>query len=176
MSINKVLLTGNLTRDPELRSLASGNSVLGFGIAVNERRKNNETGQWEDRPNYFDCTMYGSRAEAISRFLTKGTKVALEGRLQWRQWEKDGQTRSKVDIIVNEIEFLSPRDGASHPVGSAPASQYGQSQGQYGQTPSQYDQTPSQYAAPATPAPQVSDPVAPTAPAASAYSEEDIPF
>jgi len=118
MSINRVVLTGNLTRDPELRALPSGSSVLGFGIAVNERRKNQQTGEWEERPNYFDCTMFGSRAEAISKFLTKGTKVAIEGRLQWRQWEKDGQTRSKVDIIVNEIEFLSSRDSSSS---SAPA-------------------------------------------------------
>jgi single-strand DNA-binding protein len=177
MSINKVLLAGNLTRDAELRSLPSGSSVLAFGIAVNERRKNNETGQWEDRPNYFDCTMFGARAEAISRYLTKGTKVALEGRLQWRQWEKDGQTRSKVDIIVNEIEFMSSREGGmSHPVNTAQSPAYSQPPAQYGQQPAQYSQAPSQYDMGAAPAPQAPAPAAPSVPNADAYADSDIPF
>lgn len=109
MSINKVMITGNLTRDAELRATPSGTSVLGFGVAVNDRRKNPQTGEWEDRPNYIDCTMFGARADAVSHYLTKGVKVAVEGRLQWRQWEKDGQKRSKVDIVVDELVLMSGR-------------------------------------------------------------------
>lgn len=115
MSINKVMITGNLTRDPELRSTPSGTSVLSFGVAVNDRRKNQQTGEWEDKPNFIDCTMFGTRADAVSRFLTKGTKVAIEGKLQWHQWEKDGQKRSKIDVIVDEIEFMSSRDSSGAP-------------------------------------------------------------
>lgn len=107
MSINRVNLTGNLTRDPDLRATASGMPVLGFGIAVNERRKNQQTGEWEDYPNFIDCTMFGARAQSISRFLSKGSKVAIEGKLRWSQWERDGQKRSKIEVIVDEIEFMS---------------------------------------------------------------------
>jgi single-strand DNA-binding protein len=113
MSINKVLISGNLTRDPELRATASGMPVLGLGVAVNDRRKNQSTGEWEDYPNFIDCTMFGSRAESVSRFLSKGSKVAIEGKLRWSQWERDGQKRSKIEIIIDEIEFLSARDNSS---------------------------------------------------------------
>jgi len=113
MSINKVLISGNLTRDPELRSTASGMPVLGLGVAVNDRRKNQSTGEWEDYPNFIDCTMFGTRAESVSRFLSKGAKVAIEGKLRWSQWEREGQKRSKIEVIVDEIEFLSARDGGS---------------------------------------------------------------
>lgn len=111
MSINKVLISGNLTRDPELRSTASGMPVLGLGIAVNDRRKNPTTGEWEDYPNFIDCTMFGTRAESVARFLSKGSKVAIEGKLRWSQWERDGQKRSKIEVIVDEIEFMSSREG-----------------------------------------------------------------
>lgn len=80
MSINRVIISGNLTRDPELRSTAGGMPVLGFGVAVNDRRKNQQTGEWEDYPNFIDCTMFGARAEALSRYLSKGTKVSIEGK------------------------------------------------------------------------------------------------
>ena len=106
MSINKVIISGNLTRDAELKSLSSGTDVLEFGIAVNERRKNNQTGEWEDSPNFFDCSLFGKRAEGLSRYMVKGRKVALEGKLQWRQWEKDGEKRSKVSIVVNEVDLM----------------------------------------------------------------------
>ena len=113
MSINRVLISGNLTRDPELRATASGMPVLGLGVAVNDRRKNQSTGEWEDYPNFIDCTMFGSRAEAIANFLSKGSKVAIEGKLRWSQWERDGQKRSKLEVIIDEIEFLSSRDSSS---------------------------------------------------------------
>lgn len=107
MSINRVNITGNLTRDPELRATASGTQVLSFGVAVNDRRRNPQTGEWEDYPNFVDCTMFGTRAEAVSRYLQKGSKVAIEGKLRYSSWEKDGQKRSKLEVIVDEIEFMS---------------------------------------------------------------------
>ena len=120
MSINRVVISGNLTRDPELRKTAGGMPVLGFGVAVNDRRRNQQTGEWEDYPNFIDCTMFGARAEAVSRFLSKGNKVAIEGKLRWSQWERDGQRRSKIEVIVDEIEFMTPRDNG----GSAYSSNY----------------------------------------------------
>lgn len=108
MSINRVNLTGNLTRDPELRQTPGGTAVLSFGIAVNDRRRN-ANGEWEDYPNFIDCVIFGGRAEPLSRFLSKGSKVALEGKLRWSSWERDGQKRSKIEVIVDEIEFMSAR-------------------------------------------------------------------
>lgn len=108
MSINQVSITGNLTREPELRSTAGGTDVLSFGIAVNDRRKN-ASGQWEDVPNFFECVTFGNRATALSDILTKGMKVAIAGKLHYSSWEKDGQKHSKVDIIANEIELMQNR-------------------------------------------------------------------
>jgi single-strand DNA-binding protein len=126
MSINKVIISGNLTRDPELRSTASGMPVLGFGVAVNDRRRNQQTGEWEDYPNFIDCTMFGARAESVSRFLSKGSKVAIEGKLRWSQWEREGQKRSKIEVIVDEIEFMTSRNDSgmrsAATMQSAPAS------------------------------------------------------
>ncbi len=113
MSINKVILTGNLTRDPELRALPSGTSVLSFSIAVNDRRKNPSTGEWEEVPNYIDCNLFGTRADALFKYLFKGSKVGIDGKLRWSQWEKDGQKRSKVDVTIDNLELLSPRSGGS---------------------------------------------------------------
>lgn len=110
MSINKVILTGNLTRDPELRATPAGTAVLAFSIAVNDRRKNASSGEWEEVPNYIDCNMFGTRAEGLAKYLNKGSKVGVDGKLRWSQWEKDGQKRSKVDVVVDNIELLSPRN------------------------------------------------------------------
>ena len=123
MSINRVVISGNITRDAELRQTASGMAVLGFSVAVNDRRKNQQTEQWEDYPNYIDCSMFGTRAEKIAPYLSKGTKVAIAGKLRWSQWERDGQMRSKVEVIVDEIEFMSrqQRQLGSEPVCAAPA-------------------------------------------------------
>ena len=116
MSINKVLITGNLTRDPELRETPSGFQVLNFGVAVNDSKKNQSTGQWEDYANFVDCTMFGNRAASVARFLAKGSKVAIEGKLRWSQWEtQDGSKRSKLEVVVDEIEFMTSRDGGQQP-------------------------------------------------------------
>lgn len=107
MSINRVTISGNLTRDPELRATAGGFSVLTFSVAVNERRKNQQSGEWEDRPNFIDCTMLGKRAESVAKHISKGSKVAVDGKLRWSQWEKNGEKRSKIEVIVDEIEFMA---------------------------------------------------------------------
>lgn len=109
MSINKVFISGNLTRDCELRHTNGGTAILSFGVAVNDRMKDRD-GSWVDRPNFVDVTVFGARAEALSRYLSKGTKVALSGKLRYSSWERDGQKRSKLEVIAEEIEFLS-RDG-----------------------------------------------------------------
>lgn len=108
MSINRVNISGNLTHDPELRATAGGTQILAFGVAVNDRRKNPQTGEWEDVPNFVDCIVFGSRAEAVSRFISKGSKVAIEGKLRFSSWEtKEGQRRRKLEVVVDEIDFLS---------------------------------------------------------------------
>ncbi len=110
MSINRVCITGNLTREPEMRETAGGMAILKMGVAVNDRRKN-AAGEWEDAPNFFDVIMFGKRAESVSRFLNKGSKIAVEGKLRWSQWDdKDtGAKRSKVEIVADDIEFMSTR-------------------------------------------------------------------
>lgn len=147
MSINRVTITGNLTRDPDLRTTATGNPVLGFSVAVNDRRKNNATGEWEDYPNFIDCTMFGSRAEKITPYLTKGMKVAIEGRLRWSQWEKDGQKRSKVEVIIEEIEFMTNHSNVPVQQPQMPPQQSYQPPQTYAQTamPGMPTATPSMY-------------------------------
>ena len=117
MGINKVFASGNLTRDAELRTTQSGARICGFGIAVNDRRKNQQTGEWEDYPNFVDCTMFGNRGEKLQPYLVKGTKVSIEGKLRYSSWERDGQRRSKLEVVVDEIEFMSARqrEGAQQP-------------------------------------------------------------
>ena len=113
-NINRVVLTGNLTRDPELRSLPSGMSVCSLRVACNTRRKNNSSGEWEDKPNYFDVTVWGAQGENCARFLSKGRPVALDGRLEWREWQdKEGNTRQSIDIIADSVQFLGGRDEAA---------------------------------------------------------------
>ncbi|MBR2835474.1 MAG: single-stranded DNA-binding protein [Coriobacteriales bacterium] len=107
-NINKVVVSGRLTRDPELRSTMGGTTVMTMSIANNERRRNQQTQQWEDYVNYFDCTVFGQRAEFFSRNLKKGMLICVEGRLRWSSWERDGQKRSKIEILVDDIEFMSP--------------------------------------------------------------------
>ena len=110
MSINKVVISGNLTRDMEIRSTASGLAIGVFSVAVNDRRKN-QNGEWEDYPNFIDCTLFGSRAEKLQQYLVKGAKVAIAGKLSWSQWERDGQKRSKIEVIVDDVELMSGKTG-----------------------------------------------------------------
>lgn len=120
MSINRVAISGNIA-NPELRSTASGMPVLGFSVAVNDRRKNQQTGEWEDYANWIPCKMFGSRAEKLEPYLTKGTKCCIEGKLSYSQWEtEDGQKRSKIEVIVDELEFMSRQQQQAE----APASPY----------------------------------------------------
>jgi single-strand DNA-binding protein len=125
-NINRVVMTGNLTADPELRSLPSGMSVCSLRIACNTRRKNASTGEWEDKPNYFNVTVWGAQGENAARFLHKGRPVAIDGRLEWREWEaQDGSKRQATDIIADSVQFLGSRDeapGGAAPVEDRPAS------------------------------------------------------
>ena len=129
MNINKVMISGNLTRDPELRETSGGMAVLKFGVAVNDRRRNQQTGEWEDYPNYIDCTMFGNRATNVSKFISKGSKVAIEGKLRFSSWEKDGMRRSKLEVIVDELEFMSKNNGSAGGNGAGGGAGYGNNGG-----------------------------------------------
>jgi single-strand DNA-binding protein len=111
-NINIAVITGNLTRDPELRSLPSGTPVCDLRVAVNSRRKD-QNGEWVDKPNYFDVTVFGPQGENCATYLSKGRPVAVEGRLDWREWEgQDGNKRQAVKIIANSVQFLGSRGDA----------------------------------------------------------------
>lgn len=195
MSINRAIVSGNLTRDPELRATPGGTQVLGFGVAVNDRRRNQQTGEWEDYPNFIDCTMFGNRAEALSRILRKGMKVAIEGRLRYSSWEdkNGGGRRSKVEIIPDEVVLMSqnpngqqapqqyapqgyqqqfapqqaPRAYVPQPAPQQPAPQWNAQQA-YQQAPQAAPQRPQQ-------APQAAPQPAPAQQQLDVY-DEDIPF
>jgi single-strand DNA-binding protein len=113
-NVNVVVVTGNLTRDPELRSTPGGTSVCKLRVAVNSRRKDGQTGEWIDKPNYFDVTVWGAQGENCANYLAKGRPVAIEGRLDWREWEakEGGGKRQSVEIIANSVQFLGSRDGS----------------------------------------------------------------
>ncbi len=113
-NINRVVMTGNLTRDPELRSLPSGTSVCSLRIACNTRRKD-QSGEWTDKPNYFDVTVWGAQGENCSQYLSKGRPVAIDGRLEWREWQdQQGNKRQSVDIIADSVQFLGSREGGEN--------------------------------------------------------------
>lgn len=110
MSINRVALSGNLTRDPSLKATTGGTQVLSFSLGFSDRRRNPQSGEWESVPNYIDCAVMGNRAERLSQILSKGTKVAIEGKLRYSSWEaKDGSRRSKIEALVDEIDILEPK-------------------------------------------------------------------
>lgn len=165
MSINRVCISGNLTREPELRATNGGMPILRFGVAVNDRRKNQQTGEWEDYPNFIDCTMFGNRAQSVAQYLHKGSKVSIEGKLRYSSWQaQDGTKRSKLEVIVDEIEFMSqqgqqPKAAPQAYAQAAPAAPMVQQPAQY--------QQPVQQQAYAQPV-QVVEPQ-------SVY-EEEIPF
>jgi single-strand DNA-binding protein len=153
MSINRVMISGNLTRDSESRQTQSGMNILSFGVAVNDRRKNPQTGEWEDYPNFVDCTMFGTRGEKLQAYLVKGTKVSIEGKLRYSSWEsKDGSRRSKLEVIVDEIEFMSRNNNAGQGYSNGASAGY----------------APAPAAMPA--------PAAPVVDASASVYDEDIPF
>jgi single-strand DNA-binding protein len=111
-SINSVVIVGNLTRDPELRATPSGTSVCSLRIAVNDRVKDPSSGEWGDKPNYFDVDVFGGQGERCAQWLARGRQVAIAGRLRWREWEtQDGQKRQAVSIVADNVQFIGPREG-----------------------------------------------------------------
>lgn len=171
MSINRVNISGNLTRDPEARG---GGNVLAFGVAVNDRRKNPDTDEWEDVPNFIDCVVFGRRAAALEQILRKGMKVAVEGKLRQSRWETDdGQTRSRIEVVVDEVEFMSARgegDGGGRRRRPTNASGYPTQAASPYETPAPQGQV----VAPGVYQPSLQQPQ-PQQPAQSAY-DSDIPF
>jgi single-strand DNA-binding protein len=129
-SFNKVILMGNFTRDPELRFLPNNTAVCDMGLAVNDRFQNKATGQWEDRPNFVDCTAFGRTAENISKFFAKGRPIFIEGKLRFEQWEdrQSGQKRSKLKVVVDTWQFVDSKDSA----GAGDSQDGGQPSGGYG--------------------------------------------
>jgi single-strand DNA-binding protein len=124
-NINRVVLVGNLTKDPELRHTPSGNPVCKLRIAVNTRQKDSATGAWGDKPNYFDVTVWGNQAESCAQYLSKGRPVGVDGRLDWREWEaQDGSKRQAVEIIADTVQFLGGRGEGAEGGGSGGGNQF----------------------------------------------------
>ncbi|HWN72465.1 MAG TPA: single-stranded DNA-binding protein [Solirubrobacterales bacterium] len=158
-NVNVVVITGNLTRDPELRHTGGGTAVCDLRVAVNSRRKD-QSGNWVDKPNYFDVTVWGAQGENCANYLSKGRPVAIEGRLDWREWEaKDGGKRQAVQIIANTVQFLGSRDGSGGGNGNGGG-------GGGGFTPPRSD----------VPADMADFEPAPTGGGGAGASEDDIPF
>ena len=136
VNLNRVCLTGNLTRDPELRSTNSGTSVCSLRVAVNTRRKDQSSGEWVDKPNYFDVTVWGAQGENCAQYLAKGRPVAVDGRLEWREWQdKEGNKRQSVDIIADSVQFLGSREGGENGGRFTPQSDVPADTGDFEQAP-----------------------------------------
>lgn len=116
--INHAFFTGNLTREPELRHTASGAAVLSFGVAIGDSRRNAQGG-WDEYTHFVDVTVFGNMAETLSKMLRKGMRVTVSGKLSYRAWEKDGQRRSKLEIIANDV-ILPPRQNPAPNQATAP--------------------------------------------------------
>ena len=123
-NINRVVLVGNLTRDPELRHTGGGTPVCSLRIAVNSRRRD-ESGQWVDKPNYFSVSVFGNQAESCAQYLSKGRPVAVDGRLEWREWQQqDGTKREAVEVVADSVQFLGSRGDAEGGGGAGGGNQF----------------------------------------------------
>jgi single-strand DNA-binding protein len=169
-NLNKVMLIGRLTRDPEMRTFSNGGKVAKFGFAVNNRKKNQQSGQWEDVPVWLDVEAFnrgefGKTADLVEQYLRKGTQVFIEGHLQLDEWtSQDGQKRSKLKIVVDNLQFLERRPEGS---GSGYSGSRSSSQGSPSMPPpGDYD---SGEHVPGPEAPRSSS-------GSSGPAEEDIPF
>jgi len=135
-NVNVVVITGNLTRDPELRHLGSGTAVCKLRVAVNSRRKDGQSGEWVDKPNYFDVTVWGAQGENCAQYLQKGRPVAVDGRLEWREWQdQQGNKRQSVDIIADSVQFLGSREGGENGGRFTPQSDVPADTGDFEQAP-----------------------------------------
>lgn len=162
-NINRVILTGNLTADPDLRSLPSGTAVCKLRIASNTRRKDGATGEWVDKPNYFDVTVWGRQGENAAQYLSKGRPVAIDGRLEWREWQdQQGNKRQSVEIVADNIQFLGGREdgGGSYGGGQQGGGRFSAPQSDL--QPDMSDFGP--------------DPTASPAPVGGSAADDDIPF
>lgn len=119
-SVNQVILMGNLTRDPELRQTPSGQSVVSFSLALNRAYKD-QSGEWQEATDYIDIVAWGPLAERVAQYMSKGRRALVQGRLQSRSWEQDGQKRSKVEVLANDVTFLDGRGEGESSGGGAPA-------------------------------------------------------
>ena len=125
MNINRVVLTGNLTKDPDVRgNPASGVSICKLRLAVNTRKRNSASGEWEDKANFFDITVFGRQADSCGQYLKKGRPVAIDGRLDWREYEVEGQKRQSVDIIAENVQFLGSREDTGNGNGNGYSSSF----------------------------------------------------
>jgi single-strand DNA-binding protein len=172
-NVNVVVITGNLTKDPELRSTGGGTPVCEMRVAVNSRRKD-QSGQWVDKPNFFDVVVFGAQGENCANYLSRGRPVAVEGRLDWREWEakEGGGKRQAVQIIANSVQFLGSRDGGGAPNGGGGGG--GQGQGNQGYGNNQGNQGNQGYGAPASDVPADESDFGPVS--TGGGQEDDIPF
>lgn len=158
--INVVTISGNIGRDPELRQTQGGTQVLTFSLAVSDRKRNPQTGEWEDATNWVPCVVFGNRAESLSRILTRGMKCAVEGKLRQSTYQgKDGKNHSKIEVVVGDVEFMSKSKGQNQP-----------QQQQTDNYPNQYQNGP--YSAPQQPQTGYQQPTG----YQPDLSEEPIPF
>lgn len=117
-SVNQVILMGNLTRDPETRQTPNGQSVTTFSLALNRSYKD-QSGEWQEATDYIDIVAWGPLGERVAQYVTKGRRVLVQGRLQSRSWEQDGQKRSKVEVQANDVTFLDGRGDSEGPQGGS---------------------------------------------------------
>ncbi|HSX16658.1 MAG TPA: single-stranded DNA-binding protein [Patescibacteria group bacterium] len=164
-SVNQVILLGNLTRDPELRQTPSGQSVVSFSLALNRAYKS-QSGEWQEATDYIDIVAWGPLAERVSQYLTKGRRALVQGRLQSRTWEKDGQKHSKVEVLANDVTFVDSRGGEG---GTGGGSSYGGNEGGDGGAPSSPSSKPA-------PAPKKKDDVVVDDIGDEPINLDDIPF